>query len=130
MQKKVREKFRESHNHNKSKKRVAFGSHSSSQTPKGRGNKLVSGIRGIRKVIVNVLTLALEIITPLRGNFLGSPHGTNTTDVVCKTGKRKFQGVPQSQALSPSQTPRKRKQISIRRKRNTKGDCESVHPGT
>ena len=33
----------------------------------------------------------------VRGDFLGSPHGTNTTGVVCKKGKRKVQEVPQSQ---------------------------------
>ena len=33
----------------------------------------------------------------VRGDFLRSPHGTNTTGVVCKKGKRKVQGVPQSQ---------------------------------
>ena len=34
------------------------------------------------------------------GDFLGSPHGTNTTGVVCKKGKRKVQGVPQSQTAA------------------------------
>ena len=36
----------------------------------------------------------------VRGDFLGSPHGTHTTGVVCKKGKRKFQGVPQSQTAA------------------------------
>ena len=36
----------------------------------------------------------------VRGDFLGSPHGTNTTGVVCKKGKRKVQGVPQSQTAA------------------------------
>ena len=36
----------------------------------------------------------------VRGDFLGSPHGTNTMGVVCKKGKRKVQGVPQSQTAA------------------------------
>ena len=36
----------------------------------------------------------------VRGDFLGSPQGTNTTGVVCKKSKRKVQGVPQSQTAA------------------------------
>ena len=36
----------------------------------------------------------------VRGDFLGSPHGTNTAGVVCRKGKRKVQGVPQSQTAA------------------------------
>ena len=36
----------------------------------------------------------------VREDFLGSPHATNTTGVVCKKGKRKVQGVPQLQTAA------------------------------
>ena len=50
----------------------------------------------------------------VRGDFLGSPHSTNTTGVVYKKGKRKVQGVSQSQAAALP----------------TKGDCKGANPGT
>ena len=40
------------------------------------------------------------------GDFLGSPHGTNTTGVVCKKGKRS--GSVTITNRSPPQTPRGR----------------------
>ena len=43
----------------------------------------------------------------VRGYFLGSPHGTNTTGVVCKKGKRKVQGVQQSQTAALPRTQEK-----------------------
>ena len=36
----------------------------------------------------------------VRGDFLQSPQGTNTTGVVSKKGKRNVQGVPHSQTAA------------------------------
>ena len=55
-----------------------------------------------------------------RGDFLGSPHGTNTTGVVCKKGKRNVQRVPQSQAAALSQTPKLNKRKSNKPTKSTK----------
>ena len=50
----------------------------------------------------------------VRGDFLGSPHGTNTTGVVCKKSKRKVQGMPQSQtAALPSYQVIKLSRLSL-----------------
>ena len=52
----------------------------------------------------------------VRGDFLASPHGTNTTGVVCKKRYEKSPGSATITNRSPSQTPT--------RKKNTKGDCK------